>query len=106
MPPGMGEDSQYQRGLDAGRIEARLAEHDRHLAAINGSVADSVAELRKLRGDVGAIATRKETDDAIKLAISSQSEVGITARQRQVAIAAFILLLVSTINNFTGVHIG
>jgi hypothetical protein len=35
----------YERGVTAGAIDARLANHDKHFAAINGSVADLVREV-------------------------------------------------------------
>jgi hypothetical protein len=37
------EPSDYDQGVIAGRIDARLADHDRHLAKINGSM-DRVAD--------------------------------------------------------------
>jgi hypothetical protein len=46
----MAETSQeaYDRGAEAGRIEARLAQYDQHFAAINGSIADTARELHAL----------------------------------------------------------
>jgi hypothetical protein len=38
----------YDRGIEAGRIEARLDEYAKHFAAINGSVADTARELHLL----------------------------------------------------------
>lgn len=40
-------DDAYDRGHLAGEINARLADHDRHFAAINGSLADIARELHK-----------------------------------------------------------
>jgi hypothetical protein len=45
MPAG---DESYDRGHIDGVIAARLAGHDAHFAAINGSLADMVQEMRKL----------------------------------------------------------
>jgi len=38
-------DDAYDRGHIAGEIAARLADHDRHFATINGSLADIAREL-------------------------------------------------------------
>ena len=38
-------DNAYDRGHIAGEIAARLADHDKHFAAINGSLADIAREL-------------------------------------------------------------
>jgi chromosome segregation ATPase len=37
----------YERGVVAGEIAARLAGHDQHFAAINGSLADLVVQTRQ-----------------------------------------------------------
>jgi hypothetical protein len=41
-------DDAYDRGHIAGEIAARLADHDRHFAAINGSLADVAREMHDL----------------------------------------------------------
>lgn len=41
-------ESEFDRGHLAGGIEARLAGHDRHFAAINGSLADMVNEMHQM----------------------------------------------------------
>ena len=41
-------DNAYDRGHTAGEIAERLAGHDRHFAAINGSLADVAREMHSL----------------------------------------------------------
>ena len=41
-------ESEFDRGHAAGGIEARLAGHDKHFAAINGSLGDIAKELNKM----------------------------------------------------------
>jgi len=38
----------YNRGVDAGVIDTRLAGHDKHFTAINGSLADMAREMHEL----------------------------------------------------------
>lgn len=42
------DETAYERGVAAGEIAARLANHDRHFAAINGSLADLAHEMHDL----------------------------------------------------------
>lgn len=53
-------DQAYIRGVTAGEIAARLAGHDKHLGAINGSLADLVVRFDGLRADVQRAADRTE----------------------------------------------
>jgi hypothetical protein len=41
-------DDAYERGHVAGEIAARLADHDRHFAKINGSIADMTTEMHEV----------------------------------------------------------
>ena len=61
----------YDRGELAGTIAARLANHDTHFAAINGSIADMVTEvhaqnllLQELRDANITVKTTKEAKRA------------------------------------------
>jgi hypothetical protein len=45
----MVDQSEYDRGVDAGKIEARLANHDEHLQTINGSIGRMAQETAALR---------------------------------------------------------
>ena len=42
------DDDEYRRGHLAGEIAARLAQHDQHFAAINGSIGDLRDEMHAL----------------------------------------------------------
>lgn len=50
----------YERGHNAGGIAERLASHDRHFEAINGSMADTVRALEAL-----TLAVQRLSDQAI-----------------------------------------
>lgn len=50
----------YERGEQAGRIEARLAGHDRHFAAINGHLATLAEQLTSI-----TLAMQRLADSAI-----------------------------------------
>jgi hypothetical protein len=53
----------FQRGREAEHVDARLAEHDRHLAAINGSIerlASSQEEMTRLQ--LRAVAAQETRD--------------------------------------------
>jgi len=41
-------DGEYERGHKAGGTDERLAGHDKHFAAINGSLADLVKEIQTM----------------------------------------------------------
>ena len=56
------EPSQYERGVAAGEIAARLRGHDEHLAAINGSMADVARQLKALVLEVQWLADAAEAD--------------------------------------------
>lgn len=48
----MSEPSDYDRGVTAGGIEARLANHDRHFEVINGSIVDGKNATLGLRDEI------------------------------------------------------
>jgi hypothetical protein len=66
--------SAFDRGVAAGEIAARLANHDAHFAAINGSIDRSASELRDLRlavqrltdATTGAAEAARATAQALK----------------------------------------
>jgi hypothetical protein len=55
-------DDAYDRGHAAGGIAERLAGHDRHFAAINGSLADLVREMHNLTLAVQHLADQAEAN--------------------------------------------
>lgn len=54
----------YVRGVAAGEIAARLAGHDKHFAAINGSLADMVTELQRLRMSIQGLGDQATSNAA------------------------------------------
>lgn len=54
----------YQRGVDAGIIETRLAGHDKHFAAINGSLARLADEMHELTLAVQRLGDQAVSRDA------------------------------------------
>lgn len=73
----------YDRGVDAGRIEARLDEFTRHFQVINGSVGDTARELRSLGLQVQRLA-----DQAIADAMTRVSTAEAVEKARQEAAGA------------------
>ena len=54
------ENADYDAGHLAGRVDARLADHDKHFAAINGSLGDIAREMHQL-----TLAVQRLGDQAI-----------------------------------------
>lgn len=48
MGPPPSEPSDFDQGVAAGRIDARLAGHDKHFADINGSIKELAGEMHQL----------------------------------------------------------
>lgn len=59
---------EYERGVTAGAIETRLADHDRHFSAINGHLADIAQTLTQVELDLQRLA-----DQAVSQAASAAS---------------------------------
>jgi hypothetical protein len=62
MSEQQGNRDAYDAGHLAGRIDARLADHDRHFAAINGSVARVGDELADMRVQLQRLADSADAD--------------------------------------------
>ena len=60
----MSEPSSYDRGHVAGEIAARLADHDRHFAAINGSMGRLADEMHALVLGVQRLGDAADADRA------------------------------------------
>lgn len=58
----MTQESEFDRGHIAGGIAERLASHDRHFEAINGSIADVARELAGLKLGVQRLADQAVAD--------------------------------------------
>ena len=79
---------EYQRGQKdgeiAGQINARLADHDRHFAAINGSVAKVAQELHGLNLAVQRLADSNIARDERVLATASALKDADDTRRAQI----------------------
>jgi hypothetical protein len=71
----------YDRGADAGRIEARLSQYDKHFQAINGSVADTARELHALTLAVQRLGDQADASAATVLATASALKAADEARR-------------------------
>ncbi len=83
-----GEPSDYDQGVTAGRIDARLANHDQHLAKINGEmgrVADRLGELvtgnRDLLLQVQRLGDAADADRKTAISLAEALEKADTARR-------------------------
>jgi hypothetical protein len=80
-------DESYERGHAAGEIAARLAGHDRHFAAINGSLADLAREMHGLvlavqrLGDQADATAKTTISTAAALASADQARRDLTERR-------------------------
>jgi hypothetical protein len=73
--------SQYDRGVAAGEISARLAGHDKHFAAINGSLEKVASELHQLRMELQRQGDRAEADRATVITTAEALEKADSARR-------------------------
>ncbi|MFC5268475.1 hypothetical protein ACFPJ1_40755 [Kribbella qitaiheensis] len=98
----------YERGTVAGKIDARLAGHDKHFATINGSLADVAKELHDLKlavqrlGDqavsrdatvVTTAAALKDAEDARR----SKTESAWSPVAKAIAIGGVALVAIGTV---------
>jgi len=58
----------FDRGVTAGEIAARLANHDTHFASINGHIGDLVGEIHGMRLDVQRLVDQAEASALTVLA--------------------------------------
>ncbi len=68
----------FERGLKEGRIDAKLDEHSRHLAAVNGSIERSATALESVAKEVRdlrvAFDTQVKTAEAATKALANETE--------------------------------
>ncbi len=64
----------YDRGVDAGRIEQQMAEFRQHFTVINGSIADTAAELRSLVLQVQRLADQAVADAKTRVSTAEAVE--------------------------------
>ncbi len=78
MPDPIGD---YDRGVAAGEIAARLAGHDQHFAAINGSIADVAREMHALTLAVQRLGDQAVSRDATVLTTAAALKDAEEARR-------------------------
>jgi len=76
--------SDYDRGVAAGEIAARLAGHDRHFATINGSMGRVADELRDLRLAVQRLGDAADAARATVITTAAALKDAGEARREQV----------------------
>jgi crotonobetainyl-CoA:carnitine CoA-transferase CaiB-like acyl-CoA transferase len=72
----------FDRGTVAGEIAARLADHDQHLAKINGSMGDVAKELHEVSLGMQAIKDQQLAEAKERLATASALEKADHARRQ------------------------
>ena len=77
------DDAEYRRGLVAGEIAARLADHDQHLAKINGSMNDVARALHVLTLAVQRLGDQADANAKTVIATASALEKADAARRAQ-----------------------
>jgi hypothetical protein len=121
MHPG-GEPSDYDQGVTAGRIDARLADHDKHLAKINGSmdrVADRLTDLVQGNRDLLLLVQRlgdaADADRATAISLATALEKADTARRdkstttwtplsRLIAVVVAVAVVAGVVIAFAALH--
>jgi len=74
----------HEAGVVAGEIATRLAGHDEHFAAINGSLADIAREMHELTLAVQRLADQAEANAATVIATAKALKDADEARRAQV----------------------
>jgi hypothetical protein len=105
----MAESPEYERGVAAGQVLARLDSHDSHLGKINGSMERVADELARVRGqnaellltiqrlsdsaesDRKTVVTTATALEKADEARRNQEEAGWTPMQRMAIIAAVVV---------------
>jgi hypothetical protein len=75
--------SEYDQGVTAGKIEQQLTEHSQHLAKINGSIDDFVAETKVLVLVVQRLADAADADRAAAVKLAAALKEADDARRKQ-----------------------
>jgi len=72
----------YDRGVVAGEIAARLAGHDRHFDAINGSLAELASEMHGMTLAVQRLADQAESNARTVITTAAALKEAEAARRR------------------------
>lgn len=75
--------AEYERGVVAGEIAARLADHDQHLAKINGSMNDVARALHALTLAVQRLGDQADASAKTVIATAAALEKADAARRAQ-----------------------
>jgi hypothetical protein len=75
------EPSDYDQGVVAGRIDARLAGHDKHFADLNGSIKDLREEVHALVLGVQRLGDAADADRATAISLAEALEKADAARR-------------------------
>lgn len=78
--PESAEDA-FERGTVAGKIEARLADHDRHFSLINGSLERVASELHDLKLAVQRLGDQAVSRDATVITTAAALKDAEAARR-------------------------
>ncbi len=105
----MAEPSEYQRGVTAGGVETRLANHDKHFARINGSLEDMVRQLEALVLAVQRLGDQAVSRDATVIttasALKDAEEARRTTAEQQWSPKAKMLTVVGTLIALAGLFV-
>ena len=74
---------EYDRGVVAGQIDQRLAQHDKHFEQINGSLGDVARELHVMGLAVQRLADQAESRDATVIKTAAALKDAEDARRAQ-----------------------
>lgn len=73
----------FDRGVTAGEIAARLANHDLHFTSINGHIGDLTGEIHGMRMDIQRLADQAQASAKTLLATAEALRAANEARTRQ-----------------------
>lgn len=62
---------EFQRGREAGEIAARLAQHDRHFATINGSIEQLAGKMGEMTEAIQRLASNQESRDLVAASVAA-----------------------------------
>jgi hypothetical protein len=90
-----GVDHAVASALERQRIADHTAEQDRHLAKINGSIADTAHALEDLVGQFATAAAQRVKETAVAQALADalkeQQEGGLTKKRLYISVVAIVL---------------
>jgi len=107
LPSAVSEREAYDRGREAGEIHARLAGHDQHFAAINGTIARFGDEMHELVLAVQRLGDQALARQAVEDAATAALAAAAAARWSPVAKALAVLsVLIAAVTAGVGAWVG